>query len=157
MGRTGRTIGRLAGNLISIVISLIVIIPLVVLFLNSFKTSAEANRMTLSLPTKWVFENYATVIEQGKLVSSFFNGLLYAAGSVIIVVGLVAAAAFVISRNQKGVNRFLYYFIISGIAMPINNVALMKVMQNRHHSLICRDQHTAEPVSGLRLCGDDSA
>ena len=100
MGRTGRTIGRVAGNLISIVISLIVIIPLVVLFLNSFKTSAEANRMTLSLPTKWVFENYATVIEQGKLVSSFFNGLLYAAGSVIIVVGLVAAAAFVISRNQ---------------------------------------------------------
>lgn len=132
MGRTGRTIGRVAGNLISIVISLIVIIPLVVLFLNSFKTSAEANRMTLSLPTKWVFENYATVIEQGKLVSSFFNGLLYAAGSVIIVVGLVAAAAFVISRNQKGVNRFLYYFIISGIAMPINNVALMKVMQAFH-------------------------
>lgn len=38
MGRTGRTIGRVAGNLISIVISLIVIIPLVVLFLNSFKT-----------------------------------------------------------------------------------------------------------------------
>ena len=37
-----------------------------------------------------------------------------------------------ISRNQKGVNRFLYYFIISGIAMPINNVALMKVMQAFH-------------------------
>ena len=35
-------------------------------------------------------------------------------------------------RNQKGVNRFLYYFIISGIAMPINNVALMKVMQAFH-------------------------
>ncbi len=37
-----------------------------------------------------------------------------------------------ISRNQKGINRFLYYFIISGIAMPVNNVALMKVMQALH-------------------------
>lgn len=132
MGRTGKTVGHVIGNLAAIFISLIVIIPLVVLFLNSFKTAGEANRMTLSLPTQWMFENYTLVIEQGKLGSSFLNGLLYATGSVIIVVGVVSAAAFVISRNQKGMNRFLYYFIISGIAMPINNVALMKVMQAFH-------------------------
>lgn len=88
--------------------------------------------MTLSLPTEWVFENYSTVIEQGKLISSFFNGLLYATGSVVIIVAVVSLAAFVISRNMKGINRFLYYFIISGIAMPINNVSLMKVMQAFH-------------------------
>lgn len=132
MGRTGKTVGHVIGNLATIFISLIVIIPLVVLFLNSFKTAGEANRMTLSLPTQWMFENYILVIEQGKLGSSFLNGLLYATGSVIIVVAVVSAAAFVISRNQKGMNRFLYYFIISGIAMPINNVALMKVMQAFH-------------------------
>lgn len=132
MGKAGRTIGHIVGNVVSIFISLIVIIPLIVLFLNSFKSSAEANRMTLSLPKKWIFENYITVIEQGKLVSSFLNGILYATCSVVIVVIFVAAAAFVISRNQKGINRFLYYFIISGIAMPINNVALMKVMQGLH-------------------------
>lgn len=132
MGRTGKTVGHVIGNLATIFISLIVIVPLVVLFLNSFKTAGEANRMTLSLPTQWMFENYTLVIEQGKLGSSFLNGLLYATGSVIIVVGVVSAAAFVISRNQKGMNRFLYYFIISGIAMPINNVALMKVMQAFH-------------------------
>lgn len=120
------------GNIITIFISLVVMIPLIVLFLNSFKSSSEANRMTLSLPKEWVFENYATVIEQGKLISSFFNGLLYATASVVLIVIVVSAAAFVISRNQKGINRFLYYFIISGIAMPINNVALMKVMQTFH-------------------------
>lgn len=59
-----------------------VMTPLVVLFLNSFKTSAEANKMALSLPPKWVFENYATVIEQRKQVSSFFYGLIYATCSV---------------------------------------------------------------------------
>lgn len=129
MGKTGKIFGRMAGNVVAVLISLIVVIPLVVLFLNSFKTSAEANRMTLSLPKEWIFENYSKVIEQGKLLSSFFNGLLYATCSVVLVVFLVSAAAFVISRNQRGINRFLYYFIISGIALPINNVALMKVMQ----------------------------
>ena len=132
MARTRKLIGHIIGNVVAVFLSLIVIIPLVVLFLNSFKTSGEANRMTLSLPTEWIFENYNKVIEQGKLFSSFFNGLLYATCSVVIAVVLVSAAAFVISRNQKGVNRFLYYFIISGIAMPINNVALMKVMQAFH-------------------------
>ena len=132
MGKIGKTAGHIVGNIVAIFISLVVLIPLVVLLLNSLKTSAEADKMTLSLPTEWVFENYSIVVEQGKLISSFFNGLLYAAGSVVIIVAVVSLAAFVISRNMKGINRFLYYFIISGIAMPINNVSLMKVMQALH-------------------------
>ena len=78
MGKAGKTIWHVVANLISIFISLIVIIPLIVLLVNSFKTSAEANQMSLSLPKEWMFENYSTVIEQGKLISSFFNGLIYA-------------------------------------------------------------------------------
>ena len=54
MGKIGKTAGHIIGNIVAIFISLVVLIPLVVLFLNSFKTSAEADKMTLSLPTKWV-------------------------------------------------------------------------------------------------------
>lgn len=124
-----KTIKSLVANTTTLFISLIVLIPLVVLFLNSFKTQGESNKMSLSLPSKWQFENYKTVIEQGKLVSSFLNSLLYATVSVAIIVILVSAAAFVIARNRKSINNFIYYFIISGIAIPINNVALMKVLQ----------------------------
>lgn len=132
MGKAGKVISCILCNAVAVLTSLIVIIPLVVLFLNSFKTTGEANKMTLSLPKEWMFENYGRVIEQGNLLSSFLNGLLYAVFSVVIVVILVSAAAFVISRNPRGINRFLYYFIISGIALPINNVALMKVLQVLH-------------------------
>lgn len=132
MARFGKTFWHVLANVITTAVSLIVVIPVVVLLLNSFKTQGESNSMSLSLPKKWVTENYATVIEQGKLISSFFNGLLYAMCSVMIIVVFVSAAAYVISRNRKGINNFLYYFIISGIAIPINNVALMKVMQMFH-------------------------
>lgn len=132
MARFGKTFWHVLANVITTAVSLIVVIPVVVLLLNSFKTQGESNSMSLSLPKNWVTENYATVIEQGKLISSFFNGLLYAMCSVMIIVVFVSAAAYVISRNRKGINNFLYYFIISGIAIPINNVALMKVMQMFH-------------------------
>jgi len=124
-----KSLGSIVANLVTIFISLLVLIPMVVLLLNSFKTQGESNKMSLSLPKEWVFANYKTVIEQGKLVSSFFNSLLYATCSVLIIVIVVAAAAFVIARNRKGINNFIYYFILSGIAIPINNVALMKVLQ----------------------------
>jgi raffinose/stachyose/melibiose transport system permease protein len=125
-------IGTITVNIIAILTSLIVLIPMVVLFLNSFKTQGESNKMSLSLPKEWIFANYKTVIEQGKLVSSFFNSVLYATCSVLIITIVVAAAAFVIARNRKGINNLIYYFIISGIAIPINNVALMKVLQALH-------------------------
>lgn len=127
-----KLIGTITANIIALFISLIVLVPLVVLFLNSFKTQGESNKMSLSLPKEWMFENYKTVIEQGKLVSAFFNSLLYSTVSVLIITIVVAAAAFVIARNRKGINNIIYYFIISGIAIPINNVALMEVLKLLH-------------------------
>jgi len=42
---------------------------------------------------------------------------------------LSAMSAYVLSRNRCRLHRFLYMFIVLGITMPINFVALMKVMQ----------------------------
>lgn len=131
---TGMTnkIKQILIEICSIIFCLLVLIPMVVLLVNSFKTSAEASTMSLTLPKIWQFSNYITVIKQGKLISSFFNGLIYGVFSVILILIVVSAAAFVISRNNRGFNKVIYYFIIAGIAMPINNVALMKVMQLLH-------------------------
>lgn len=116
-------------NIFSFVLVLIVVIPFYVVLINSFKTSTESNRMSINFPSSFHFENYATVIEKGKLFTSFNNSLLYSVVSVCIIVICVLAAAFVISRNTKGINKVFYYFIITGLAMPINNVSLFKVMQ----------------------------
>lgn len=127
-----KNISTLLMNVVMWIISLLVLVPMIVVLLNSFKTQAEANSMSLSLPTEWVFSNYTTVIERGKLFTSFFNSMLYATCSVIIIVVVVSAAAFVLARNCHGINKFIYYFIIAGIAIPLNNVALMEVMKATH-------------------------
>lgn len=129
MNRTGRVIAAAVKNLFIAVISLVILVPVFMIFINSFKDKRQSSSMGMELPEAWHFENYLTVIDKGKLVQSFLNSIGYSVFAVVISVLLAALAAFVLSRNRTRFNRFLYYVMIMGIAMPINFVALMKVMQ----------------------------
>jgi raffinose/stachyose/melibiose transport system permease protein len=119
-------------NLFAISISLIMFMPIYLLVVNSLKDDVQSRTMGVELPTSIHLENYTTVIEQGKLGTAFANSMLYATAATIIVVVFSTAAAFVLSRNRSRPNRFLYFFITLGIAMPINYVTLTKVMQATH-------------------------
>jgi raffinose/stachyose/melibiose transport system permease protein len=123
---------RTPANLLAILVSLIMFVPIYLLMVNSLKDSVQSRAMGVGLPTNIHLKNYLTVIEQGKLGVAFSNSLRYATGATIIVVVFSTAAAFVLSRNRSRLNRFLYIFIILGIAMPINYVTLTKVMQATH-------------------------
>ena len=128
-----KTIQAIICNLIAWIFSAICLIPLLLIVFNSLKDKKAAASMDLSLPAlpiRW--ENFATVVEKGKLATSFGNSLLYSAGAVILCVFFAAAAAYVLSRNQTRLNNFLYMFLVLGITLPINYVALTKVLQFLH-------------------------
>lgn len=127
-----RRIRDLFNNSIAMLASLIMFIPLYLVVVNSLKTRAEASAMGAGLPTSLNWENFTTVIERGKLVTAFGNSVLYAVGATLIGTTLAALAAYVLSRNRTRFNRYVYFFIIMGIAMPTNFVTLMKVMQLTH-------------------------
>jgi raffinose/stachyose/melibiose transport system permease protein len=127
-----KNLKSIPANLLAISISLVMFVPIYLLIVNSLKDEVQARAMGAELPTSILIENYLTVIEQGKLVVAFANSMLYAIGATIIVVIFSTAAAFVLSRNRSPRNRFLYFFIVLGIAMPINYVTLTKVMQATH-------------------------
>jgi raffinose/stachyose/melibiose transport system permease protein len=119
-------------NLIAIVISIIAFVPVYIVVVNALKSKTEANIMGVGLPTSLHFENFATVIDKGKLGQSFFNSMLYSVTSTVMGTLLAAMAAFVLSRNRTKLNRFIYLFIIMGIAIPTNYVTLTQVMQVTH-------------------------
>ncbi len=128
-----KTIQAVICNLIAWIFSVICLIPLLLIVFNSLKDKKAAASMALSLPAlpiRW--DNFATVVEKGKLATSFGNSLLYSAGAVILCVFFAAAAAYVLSRNQTRLNNFLYMFLVLGITLPINYVALTKVLQFLH-------------------------
>lgn len=119
-------------NLIAAAVSAMMLVPMLLVLINSFKSKREAASLTFALPREWHFENFKTVIEQGKLLTSLFNSLEYSLCAAILCVVLSVFAAWVLSRNRTRINRVIYWIIIMGIAMPVNYVSLMKVMQVLH-------------------------
>src|SRR5690349_18342504 len=121
-----------AGHSAAIVVSLIMIIPVYLIITNAFKSAAQASSMSIELPTTFYVENFLTVVDKGKLATSFFNSVLYASVSTILGTFFAAMAAYVLSRNPTRLNRFLYFFLIMGIALPVNFFTLTKIMQVTH-------------------------
>ena len=116
-------------NIFAWILSLVLITPLILILINSFKTSAAAAEMNLAFPEVFEFSNYLTVIEKGKLDISFINSLIYSVFSVALCTLTSSMVAYVLSRNRSKANRLIYFILVLGITMPINFIALMKVMQ----------------------------
>ena len=131
--KTQKTIQTVLRNLIAWLFSAICLIPVLLILVNSLKDKKSAATMDLklpSLPIQW--GNFITVIEKGKLLTSFMNSLIYSVGAVVLCVFFAALAAYVLSRNRTKLNDFLYMFLVLGITLPINYVALTKVLQFLH-------------------------
>ncbi len=123
---------RASAHFIAIISCLIFVIPVYLIFTNAFKSAAQASSLGIEFPTTFHFENFATVIDKGKLITSFLNSVLYASGSTLLATLFAAMAAYVLSRNPTRLNRFLYFFLIMGIALPVNFFTLTKIMQITH-------------------------
>ncbi|HAX39452.1 MAG TPA: ABC transporter permease [Clostridiales bacterium] len=120
---------KIGVNILAWILSIIMLTPLVLILVNSLKTSQAAQEMSLRLPETIELENYVTVIERGKLGITFINSMTYSIFSVLLCTLTSAMAAFVLSRNRNKTNKIIYFLIVLGMAMPINFIALMKVMQ----------------------------
>jgi raffinose/stachyose/melibiose transport system permease protein len=132
MAMSMRTLRSFFNNSLAAVISLVMITPVYLVFVNALKAKAQASSMGVEFPTELQWQNFATVIEKGKLVTTFGNSLFYAVAATLIGTTLSALAAYALSRNRTRFNRWIYFFIIMGIAMPMNFVTLTKVMQFTH-------------------------
>lgn len=112
--------------------SISMIIPIALILLNSLKSKGEALKMSFSWPESFHWENYSTVIERGNLAMSFLNSLTYSIAATVLVVILASMAAFVLSRNRSRINRRIYMFLVLGITLSLNHIALMKIMEWTH-------------------------
>jgi len=127
--KTKKKAAAAAVNAAAWLITAICLVPMLLILLNSFKDSLGASEMNLkfpALPLQW--GNFIVVIEKGKLLTSFMNSCIYSAVSVFLCTVLASMASYVFSRNRSRLNRFLYLYMVLGITMPVNYVALTKVM-----------------------------
>lgn len=131
--KSKKLLTQIVTNILAWGFSAICLIPLLLILFNSMKDKKAAAEMNLRLPSLPIqLQNYITVIEKGKLAQSFLNSLEYSVGSVVLCVFFASLAAYVLSRNQTRINKLLYMYIVMGITLPINYVALTKVLMFLH-------------------------
>ena len=119
-----------------IVMSAVVLVwvgaPLWTIIINSFKTERDAALLDLSLPGEWaVGQNYATVINQGRIANGLFNTLLYSVCSISIVLLVGSLAAWILARSRSRIVRPLYYLAISGVFVPpaiVTTIFVLKIL-----------------------------
>ena len=129
---TIRTVRAVVNNLLATGVGIIALAPIYLVFVNALKTQPEASSMGVELPRNPQWGNFATVIEQGKLETAFFNSVLYSVGGTVLAVLVSALAAYVLARRRTRRHRMIYLLLIMGIAIPTNFVTLTKVMQVTH-------------------------
>ncbi|WP_308466632.1 carbohydrate ABC transporter permease [Rathayibacter soli] len=114
-------------------IALVVIllgVPFWLVIVTAGKNQAEALNPSLALPTHWqLLQNFATVIDQGRMLPAFFGSLLIMVPSVAGVLILGAMASWILARRRSKPIAFVYALAISGIVLPPAVVTIVLLLR----------------------------
>lgn len=114
------------------IMSLTVLVPLLLVVINSFKSTGEADSMTLELPEKFMPGNYLVVLTEGNVFRSLINSTAISVIAVFLSVILGSMAAFVLTRNKSRINKLVMKYFLAGLVVPIQVITLIDVLKRLH-------------------------
>ena len=134
--------------------------PIFLMFLSSFKTSAEIFKDPLGLPTKFTLDTYRTLMSKIPFDQYFMNSVIVSVTSVVLVVVFCSLAAYYIARFKFSWNNAIFFIFLLGMMIPIKLgiVPLFILMRdlgliNSLWSLIFMNIATGTPLTMLILTG----
>jgi raffinose/stachyose/melibiose transport system permease protein len=93
-------------------------IPLLILCINSLKTTGEIGRNPFGLPIEARLQNYPDAWDQGNYATTLRNSTILTAGTIVCTLTLAGLAAFALARLKlRGSNLIAFYFLI-GTSVP---------------------------------------
>ena len=116
--KSGRTETSALNHVILFLMAVFAIGPVLILFLNSVKTTEQIANNPFSIPAELRFENYSEAYEKGNYANTVKNSVILTAGSVIgtLIVGGTGGYALA-HLDIKGANVIAFYFLV-GTAIP---------------------------------------
>ena len=97
---------------------LVEVIPVLQVFLNSFRSDREVKAMPFGLPQNWVFTNWPDTWRMGSYGVAYWNSLVITISVIGLILSIVGLGAYALSKLQfKGREFFIAYFFV-GISLP---------------------------------------
>ncbi len=126
--------GRALSFLFLFCAGVLVFFPLLMAFVNSFKTTAEMNQNVLALPKVFNLNNYFTAFESMHFLKSMLNTFIITVGSTFGIVVLSSMAGYKLSRTKTVLSNIIFFLIISSMMIPFSviMIPLVKVSAQLH-------------------------
>ena len=121
------------GTVLTLIISILWLFPLILIFINSFKSDAEILNHFLDLPKKLDFSYYAETWTKFGFPKLIANTLLYTISTVLIVVLFAPLAAYYLERHKRERRcRIAFELIILPIMVPFQSymISLTRILGN---------------------------
>ncbi|GHV94562.1 sugar ABC transporter permease [Spirochaetia bacterium] len=106
----------------------IALLPILWVFLSSFKTNAEffSGRF---FPSKFSLIGYRAALKTAPIIKYFFNSVITATISMILNVNMVTMAAYIFARAKFKLSNTLYYIIMLAMVLPATAMMLPVYLQ----------------------------
>src|SRR5258708_4218909 len=95
--------------------SIIAVVPILLTFMSSFKSDQDFFNNTYSLPSIWLFSNYASAWNDASMGQYFVNSVVVTGGGVLVNVALCAPLAYALARFRFRLNGVIYMLIVGGL------------------------------------------
>jgi len=122
-------LGHTRTVLLTLVAALVVGVPAWAVLVNSAKTLADVQPLTLGLPHHWaLIHNYGQALHQGTLLRGLLNSLLVTVPTIVVVLLVASMAAWVFARSSSRLVRSIYYVSIVGVLLPPAVITEIKLL-----------------------------
>ncbi|BCL12455.1 carbohydrate ABC transporter permease [Micromonospora sagamiensis] len=95
------------------------VLPLLWMFLSSFKSNAEIVSDPWGLPGELRFDNWARAWTSAHIGRYFLNSTIVVTGSVALTMLMGATAAYVFARYEFRGRQLAYYLFVGGLMFPV--------------------------------------
>ncbi len=114
-------LGQVVPHTILLLYSFVAMFPIVLVFMNSFKTRRAIFKLPYLPPTTVTFslEGYGTVFERANFSLYFANSLLVTLSAMFLILFTGAMAAYALSEYRFPGNIFMGLYLSLGIMIPI--------------------------------------
>jgi len=104
--------------IVLVLLALFAILPVLVLFLNAFKSDTELATNPIGFPTTWNFSNFETAWTQGRLGQGLGNSAILVIGTIIGVWICAGMAAYSLARLRVPFKRGISFYLLIVISLP---------------------------------------
>lgn len=118
--------------------------PILLAFLNSFKTNGEIFTNILALPQKWSLENYVTAFQKTDYIKSLFNTIFLVTLSLTGIVFASSMAGYKLARTKSKLSGIIFGIFIISMLIPFHSIMIGLVK-------VSHDLHIQGPLWGLAI------